>query len=144
MILGFKKSFPDGEPTLFMEKIFAGIGLIQPMELEPKIHSMREGDRWHEGNSIQMAYGVRTKCYKQFNEGFEMLETCISTQKVTMFYNVVEESLQIYVDGRKLRPHEIKRLIKNDGLTPERFLQWFFAESTSWSGQIIHWTNFKY
>jgi hypothetical protein len=148
MILGFKKHFPDGESTFFLEKIFAGIGLIPSVELEPdakKIHTMREGDRWQAGNSIQMVYNHRTPNQQQFNQGFEeLLGTCASTQKVTMFYNVAEESLQVYVDGRKLRPHEIKRLIKNDGLIPERFVQWFFAKSNSWSGQIIHWTNFKY
>lgn len=144
MIIGFKKQFPDGEPTLFKEKIFAGAGFIQPLELEPKKHTMRKGERWQAGHSIQMVYNHRTSEQQQFNKGFEMLETCISTQKVTMFYHVSSESLQVYVDGRKLRPHEIRKLIKNDGLTPEQFIAWFFADSTTWSGQIIHWTNLKY
>src|SRR5436190_23967485 len=88
MILGYKRHFKDSTPTLFEEKIISGsLEFVANYAVEPKIHSMREGDRWHAGMSIQMAYGVRTKHYRQFNKGIASLSTCISTQEIFMTYN---------------------------------------------------------
>ena len=133
MILGFKKRFEDGEPTNFKEKILAG----------EKIHSMREGYRWKAGYYIHMAYGVRTKDYVQFNWNINELTECKSTQNVFMTF--LDKQLEITVQGKDLSKDEIELLIKNDGLTREQFIKWFFPKKAEiWSGQIIHWTNFKY
>lgn len=131
MILGFKKHFADKTETLLAEKILSG----------EKIHSLREGDRWEEGNSIQMAYGVRTKNYNQFNANRVDLQNCKSTQEVFMTCNY---DLEITVDDKYLLPIQIDLLIKNDGLTRSQFINWFFKNSDCWKGQIIHWTDFKY
>lgn len=135
MILGFKKKFPDNTPTHFKEKILSG----------EKIHSLRKSDRFREGMSIQMAYGVRTKYYEQFNKGIENLSTCISVQEVFMTINrsgVIEVTID---DDNYLTALQIDKLIINDGLTREPFIEWFFPLGRwTWSGYIIHWTNFKY
>jgi hypothetical protein len=142
MILGFKQKFPDGTPTHFEEKIYAGVAPELYKDFEPKIHSMREGERWRAGMDIQMAYGVRTKQYRQFNKGVSKLEKCISTQHVFMTY---DWQLEVSISGRELTPEEISVLIKNDGLTRQQFIDWFFPDNKDeWSGQIIHWTEFRY
>lgn len=144
MILGFKQLFEDRTPTFFEEKILSGVGLMPLHELagNMKIHSMREGCRWNSGMPIQMAYGVRTKHYRQFNKGIERLSTCISTQNVFMTLGHV---LEIVVDDRELMRSEVNMLILNDGLTYEEFIKWFFPKTAfMWKGQIIHWTYFKY
>jgi len=52
-------------------------------------------------------------------------------------------AFRIKIDGRFLSTNEIKTLSVNDGFeTPEQMFWWF--ELNSFSGQLIHWTNFKY
>lgn len=133
MVLGFKEKFKDGKLTNFKNLILSG----------QKIHSMREGDRWRIGYSIEMATGVRTKAYNQFNKGIEGLSHCRGLQKVHMRYE--DELLIIAVDGKPLTQHEMFMLVKNDGLYYERFIDWFFQnDSKEWKGQLIHWTDLKY
>lgn len=148
MILGFKQKFDSGTETKFKEKIYAGLAIKQNTfypASEIKIHSMRAGERWKAGNSIQMAYGVRTKKYKQFNKAakYKKLQKCISVQKVLM--GLTDDELVIVVDGNFLNPSMTDMLISNDGLTHTQFINWFFPNGAGkWKGQIIHWTNFKY
>ncbi len=136
MILGFKQKFPDGTATNFKEKIWQG----------EKIHSLRESDRFRAGMSIQMAYGVRTKHYQQFNKGIESLSKCISRQRIFITYNgwALEATVG---DNKYLAGYDMQQLIKNDGLTEMEFINWFFPDykvKDEWSGFIIHWTDFKY
>lgn len=132
MILGFKTQFPWGEPTYFVEKI-----TMQP-GFWPKIHTLRDGERWKPGQSIQHATGVRTKQYNQFHSG-----TCISTQNV-IIANVEGLGIPVvYVDGRRLSHSEKLKFAMNDGFdTLADFARWFNKEV--YVLQLIHWTNFKY
>ncbi len=133
MILGFKTHFPNGEPTGFVQKILEDI----------KIHSLREADRFKEGYFIHMATGVRTKDYNQFNEGRADLQICTGTQEIFMTYN--RYALEITIGDKYLMSHEVNKLIANDGITKQQFLDWFFPNGKDeWSGYIIHWTDFKY
>lgn len=145
MILGFKRKFNDGTLTHFMGKILAGTDLCgeKYSSFTPKIHTLRTGNRWRVGTPIQMAYGVRTKEYYQFNEGIKELEECKGVQDV--FISSHRASLQIIIDGKLIKPPVIDDLIKNDGLTKPQFVDWFFPkDSKQWYGQIIHWTDYKY
>jgi hypothetical protein len=135
MILAFKKTFPDSTATDFENKILQG----------SKIHTLREGERWQEGYFIHMATGVRTKKYNQFNTAREDLQKCKNTQEVFMTYNKYG-ALEVTIDDDLyLMQSQIDSLIRNDGLIREQFIAWFFPKGKDvWSGQIIHWTDFKY
>jgi len=174
MILGFKQKFPWGESTYFREKILAIVGRVSingdnisdgPIindGFKPKIHTMRAGNRWKPGDKIHMAYGVRTKEYQQFNKGIPELENCISTQriKLTWIYKnaYVETNLPlrkikgphgefnyypaIWVDDKPLNQSQIELLADNDGF--DSIYQFFIWFNKDFTGQIIHFTNFRY
>ncbi|MBE7411382.1 MAG: hypothetical protein HS129_04840 [Leptospiraceae bacterium] len=79
MILGFKQQF------------------IRPILDGTKIHTIREDvhNRWHVGNKIHFATGVRTKNYKQFLEKF-----CTGTQTIKIKHG--EFSFSVFIDNKKL------------------------------------------
>jgi len=136
MVLGFKQKFPWGEPTYFREKILAGVG-YGPIVSLPKIHTIRAGNRWRAGDKIHMAYGVRTKNYEQFNKGIPELAFVKSVQKIEMWW---DRSLYILIDGKYFE--DMETLSINDGFNDVMdFQKWFNKKFT---GQIIHWTNFRY
>jgi hypothetical protein len=140
MTLGFKKTFPWGEPTYFKEKILAGAG-YGPIVSPPKIHTIREGNRWGPGMIIHMAYGVRTKKYEQFNKGIEGLSVCKSVQSINISWKS-NPFIHVYVDGKELSPPIINLLWSNDGFDSyNQFHRWF---SKDFEGQIIHFTDFRY
>jgi hypothetical protein len=143
MILGFKTKFKDNQPTLFVEKILAGVDAEYKKLYTPKIHSLREGYRWCTGDEIHMATGARTSSYHQFNKPYPQLQKCISTQDVFMTY--IRHQLEVTIDDKYMWRPNVELLMLNDGLTRERFINWFFpGPKDEWSGQIIHWTDFKY
>jgi len=130
----------------------------------PKLHSIRAGSRWKAGQKIHMAYGVRTKNYEQFNKDIPELEFVKSVQsirltwvyknayietklplrKITGPYGEFEYYPVIWIDGRNINESEatIERLAINDGFdTVNDFFRWFNKDFT---GQLIHWTNFRY
>lgn len=104
MILGFKKTFPWGEPTHFREKIWASLAHVTEVQVEgtektyalsgeleyhPKLHTIREDkhNRWKIGNSIQMVYrGKNYSIENHFNKGFEELQKCVSIQKIKIIW----------------------------------------------------------
>jgi hypothetical protein len=131
----------------------------------PKIHTIREGQRWKAGDNIQMATGVRTKKYCQFNAKYEGLHKVKSVQNISIARcdespsdiwegNVYEKTIvvrgiqfvapfKITIDGRVLSIFEIILLTKNDGFQhPDHFFDWF--KNNDFSGQLIHWTDYKY
>lgn len=162
MILGFTQKFSNGSPTYFKEKILASVGLVAingdnikhgaiiADVFSPKIHTIRQGNRWKEGMSIQMATGVRTKNYKQFNKGIPELETVKSVQSIKMYFDfhlgLNLKTWAIYIDDNFYMPVNgaIEKLALNDGFNnvPD-FINWFHRKEPFF-GQIIHWTNFKY
>lgn len=146
MVLGFKQ-FINKVPTHFVEKILA---LHYPELREagfiPKIHTIREGDRWKKGNSIQMAVGVRTKHYKQFNKGIPELSECISTQKINIVWgkSTLGKHVQVFIDSVNVTSINaiIDTLVINDGFANRKDFFNYFNED--FEGQIVQWTDFKY
>lgn len=138
MILGFK-THHNGKQTFFVEKIMASVrdnGSI------PKIHTIRNGNRWKEGMRIHMATGVRTPFYRQFNDNVPELQTVIGIQSIQI-KNIFDDRQGIWIDGRLLLQEEINLLAVNDGFnSPDQLWNWFTMQD--FEGQIIHWTNFKY
>jgi len=143
MIIGFKQKFPWGESTNFREKILLSVRNTYSNALySPKIHTIRTGTRWKAGTKIHMAYGVRTKHYEQFNKYIPELEECISVQNIEMKLDPGCLLVTVCVDGRFLGLGEIEKLAINDGFDDiNDFFEWFNGDFT---GQIIHWTNFRY
>lgn len=145
MVLGFKEKI-NGKPTLFVSKIMYGLmdqAFLPPhLRVHPKIHTIRRGNRWKAGMSIQMATGVRTKNYHCFNDGLPMLQTVISVQNIYI-NNIFDDQYGVKVDGKELTQEQIEELAKNDGFdTVAEF--WDFFKWEDFVGQIIHWTHKQY
>lgn len=129
---------------------------VTPILEGTKIHTFRKGDRWKAGNSIQMATGVRSKKYNVFNADIPHLQTCKSVQKCTINIYTNETQIQhkisIDIDNRIILPDNVFLFAWNDGFESlADFHDWFVESGTEIypgiiqsSGQIIHWTNFKY
>ncbi|KAA2242859.1 hypothetical protein F0L74_10040 [Chitinophaga agrisoli] len=133
MILAFSQINPKTkEPTGFVDKILTG----------KKIHTIRSGNRWRAGATIQMATGVRTEDYNQFNRGYPDLQMCRSTQTIQIRPAEEMNGSKIYVDGRLLNMDEAVTLAHNDGFPHlAAFWTWF---NEDFDGQLVHWTDFKY
>lgn len=67
----------------------------------------------------------------------------IGLQKVTMTYSSVDSLPQVWIDGK---PQDIEAVAKNDGMTVEEFVDWFFGNSKEniFEGVVIQFTDFKY
>lgn len=134
MILGFKHINPiTNNLTFFKKKILEGA----------KIHSIRAGDRWRTGNTIHFATGVRTKHYDCFKEG-----VCTSVQTIIIHpcHDHSSGTGLIMIDGNGLNEYTKSLLSTNDGFDRlEEFFAWFsYPKPKIFTGQIIHWTNYKY
>jgi hypothetical protein len=137
MVLGFKTIIkPTNTPTEFVEKTLNG----------RKKHTLRKGNRWKAGRSIQMATGVRTKNYKQFNADRPDLQKCISTQDIKLIINERLPDCKIIVDGKLLSYEEERKLAWNDGFNSVvDFWYWFLGlKQSELPDQIVHWTDLKY
>jgi hypothetical protein len=123
------KSF-KGVETLFVEKIQRG----------EKIHTIRpdKTNLWVLGRKIHFQinpYQPTRICFKE--------EICVSTQKFIAIKK--ENDCSIWVDDVLLNEADKERLIVNDGLTKDHFMEWFFPKKEFvFGGKIIHWTNLKY
>jgi hypothetical protein len=135
MILGFRTQNPrTKEPTYFLQKILDG----------SKKHSLRAGSRWKAGRSIQMATGVRTKNYRQFNKDRKDLQTCTGTQKLRLVITKSFWDTEIYIDGRRLSNREMEIFSANDGFENLIALWNWFSSEKNLPDQIIHWTDLRY
>jgi hypothetical protein len=163
MILGFKMHFPWGEETHFWQKIIASCPIdpnnpqASPANmylcLNPKLHSIREGQRWKVGDTIHMATGVRTSSYWQFNKDIPDLQKVKAIQRIDII--IRNDSVRMIFVDRKLKYLYSKKdqaeidgswfleFAYNDGFdNKEQFWKWF--TKTIRNGQIIHWTDHKY
>lgn len=142
MILGFKPQF--------VPKILDGT----------KLHTIRSGNRWKPGMSIQMATGVRTPQYNQFNADRPDLQVCKGVQDIVIRFNCKDDffvlqnmktnsiyTFSIFIDCKQIKNQfAISRLAANDGFEYTwQFLEWFFAARSKannrFIGQLIHWTE---
>lgn len=168
MTLGFKTKWANGEPTYFVEKIWAGFSLDDYlwfnengcwsteyykdnfsvnydwfkvfMKATPKLHTIREDkpNRWKAGNKIHFVINNRTKNRFQFAPVIPVF----STQKIQIQPTRKGDYVWIYVDGRLLNYDESEKLAINDGFESlKQFCLWF---NKPFTGKIIHWTSLKY
>lgn len=162
MILSFKTQI-NGKPTLFPEKIFAGLikNKIIPAskeffecyrmpqdvtKLKPKIHTIREDNtnRWKSGIMIDFFIGTRTKNMFRFAPRIQV----VSKQRIFMTYlPQCGLGFRVSINGRQLAENEVEQLAFNDGFEAiEDFEDYFISQmkEDQFSGKIIHWTDFKY
>jgi hypothetical protein len=139
MVLGFK-TIINGKPTGFPEKILAGT----------KIHSIRTGNRWKPGMVIHPATGVRTRHYKQITESPLRV---VSVQAIEILFVekcstvVVIDGLFGYESSMEQDKQVLEILAKNDGFECfEDFAMGFQSihPGELFTGQIIHWTDYRY
>lgn len=128
---------------------------LQDEDVIAKLHTIRAGNRWRPGMKIHMAINNRTKDFFQFAPVIE----CVSVQNVEIRkyryneqpgYNFSyciqhgesKQPFNVLIDGLKLNRQEVMELAFNDGFgSPEKFFDFFNADFT---GQLIHWTDFRY
>ena len=147
MILGFKTQI-KGEHTFFVQKILACKIDEYKKSFKPKLHTIRAGNRWKQGNSIQMATGVRTKKYFQFNGDGIGLDVCKSVQDIRIVHSKyngdkgLDKGSWVFIGGIELGDFWLHELAVNDGFEDaEDFFKWF---NEDFEGQIIHWTDLSY
>lgn len=147
-ILPLCKTFPAthkraGEKTDFEGKI----------ERKGKIHTIRHDAKgvW-EKRFVKIKAGLMYLSMKEWTGrpyNSEQRDLCqrtredgIGLQKIQMEYSEETNCIMAKVDGKGVDPAIVA---KNDGLSLEDFIEWFFhGKSGSFSGKIIHFTKFRY
>lgn len=160
MILGFSQHFDKAktQPTYFREKILAGCDptkvtviakgefnpvslaskMIEIKQMHPKLTTIRAGHRWRPGMSIQMAYGVRSGSYQQFNKGIPELSVCKGVQEI----EILPDLGKVAIDGGLVTYAAMEKIAKNDGFeSREQFFAWFNKQEVL---QLIHWSDLRY
>lgn len=146
VILTLCRVFPathskKGINTLFAVKLFAG----------RKIHTIRadEKGQWAQkvadinaGNKILCVREWTGRPYNSEQREFARYEK-IGLQHITMTYGSDDARPKVWVDNKKVSIHEVA---KNDGLSVEDFVEWFFGNNKEnvFEGVVIHFTSFRY
>lgn len=148
VIITFSKKFPPGhpkvgQPTGFEGKLAAGT----------KIHTIRaDAKGWWEKcaeaiNSGRKYLSLREWTGRPYNSDQRILgeRERIGLQKITMTYSSEDALPQAWVDGKEV---PVEQLAKNDGLSVEDFVAWFFGtplySGNVFEGKVIHLTDFRY
>lgn len=171
MILNFATKFPKnlgetlgGNPTFFPEKIWQG---IQSQEVDqyfrnflfsdhckdpnlsqkPKLHTIRQGNRWKVGDKIHFYVGSRTKKALQFAPVLQVKAVdTIQIQYVPFVILIVTVNGRVFYfrgsTGIEYGEKQMTKLVQNDGFDSiDDFFQWFDGD---FEGQLIHWTDLTY
>lgn len=143
MILTFKTQI-NGKPTHFVEKIEASVFFSS--FFTPKMHTIRKGYRFKEGDKLHMTINGRYEKKEFFNEGVKALSKCISVQKIRIRSD--DRMKMVWIERKPdyftyASSTEIETLALNDGFDSlDDF--WAFFKGEIFEGQIIHWTDYRY
>lgn len=146
--LTFSLVFPPkhskvGQPTGFAEKLKEG----------SKIHTIRSDKKgwWRKAeesiNKGEKYLSLRQWSGRPYNSKQIILgeRHRISLQSITMTCGSEDELPKAWVDGK---PVPVELLAKNDGLSVEDFVEWFFGTKlytgNVFEGVVIHLTDFRY
>jgi hypothetical protein len=166
MILSFKEKFPWGDSTYFDLKILSPY-VKEFSEYTPKLHTIREGNRWEPNMKLHMATGVRTKYYRQFNIAIEELKFVKSVQRIDILHRGFSELFNepkaaiVYIDHKLFYSHVWYKDNENTWRCKAKGINWFndffvndgfrcASDFWKWfqkplrNGQLIHWTDLKY
>lgn len=172
MTLGLSQKYPWGEPTHFVEKIWAGLdhslwnvegyksqGILDTAHFSlnnftPKVTTIREDkkDRWKVGNKIHFVINNRTKDRLQI----------ASVVKVTSIQHILihheeNETISVWIDflligiyspeedlmwNSPVKNYSLADIAQNDGFSS--ISEFFRWFDKDFTGKIIHWTDLKY
>lgn len=105
-----------------------------------KPHTLRTGENWRMGMTIQFYRNVRTRNQAKIRpDGMARV-----VQKAEIKRH--EEQPCIFIDGRCLTPLEAQELARKDGFQDFVELLEFIDQihGLPWKGQLIGWTNLRY
>lgn len=146
VIITLCKVFPaahsrSGMPTGFEEKLKNG----------SKIHTIRKNrngiwNKWCDDiNSGRKYLSVREWSGKPYNSQQRELMRLegIGLQEITMTYGSDDAVPQVWIDNKKVH---IEEVAKNDGLSVNEFVEWFFGNNSEnvFEGVVIQFTKFRY
>lgn len=164
-VITFSRQFPGyhpkkGQPTFFVEKIFAGLADIVPsFEIpkdfvdwdwheyyncrSPKFHTIRAGNRWKVGDKFSpRVWGtdVNPKSGKSgpYHSKQIIIAPDIEVVKVWDIEVFWRGDFQEFVMPSAQTKTTIAELAKNDGLELKNLLSWF---NKPMKGQVICWNN---
>lgn len=144
VVMTLSRIFPVTHPrakecTGFEDKVKAG----------SKIHTIRYNandvwkSRYNDIESSKKYLSVREWTGRPYNsEQRELFRfDKIGLQSITMTYDSNDSEPQVWIDDKKVPVEEVA---KNDGLSVDDFISWFFAKDNVFEGVIIHFTNYRY
>lgn len=156
-VITFSRVFPvyhpkAGQPTNFIEKIYAGLADIyedfkipndandfwdfhEYYNSKPKFHTIRGGNRWKVGDK----FSPRVWSGKPYNSKQIILAPDIEVKKVWSFSKDLI-SKNFYLNGIEVQPDSLLEIAKNDGLEIAELLLWF-QYPKPFNGQIICWND---
>lgn len=166
MNLFFQQTWPKhigkwvGKPTYFVEKIWerlqheikseedfnhwfgevdsAGHYDALPFKVNPKLHTIRSGNRWKVGDKIHMKIWTRRPYHSKTFQFAPVLEVR-RVQDIEVWRSPNYMMSAVLVDGRHLTMREIRQLATNDGFdSVEQFFTYF---NKPFEGQIISWVE---
>lgn len=129
-----------GEETLFFKKLDSG----------EKIHTIRSNISWWtpKVKAIQdgeMYLSIRKWSGKPYNslQKEHSKKFKAGMQQIIMYYNDYNKYPRVLIDGKEV---SIQEIAKNDGLSVDDFVEWFFGDSKRgiFTGVVIHFTDFRY
>lgn len=134
-----------GEATNFRQKV-----INQFDGVDGKKHTIRSNYSWwarkFESISIgEMYLSLREWTGKPYNSPQEewLQLHKIGLQQIEMVYSSDDAYPRVWIDNKEVA---IQEVAKNDGLSVEDFVEWFFGSSKSntFEGVVIHFTDFRY
>lgn len=129
----FKAQIQPLNPTKDTETIRKFIESVSfnAKEIEPKLHTIREGNNWNVGDF----FSPRVWSEKAYRSGQIILapnQQIVKTWKFEYAYN------GYFLNEEKLNESELTEIAKNDGLTLQNLKSWF---NKPFVGQIISWSE---
>ena len=153
-VITVSRTFPayhpkKGQPTYFVEKIFASLSIVMPdfktpsglagwhsEDLKPKHHTIRAGKRWKTGDKASL----RVWSDKPYNSPQITIAPDVELT-VFDFDITIADNLPIYwLNGFEISYSKLEEIATNDGLTLEDMARWF-KQSCEFSGQILCWNK---
>ncbi len=156
-VITFSRFFPayhprKGEPTYFIEKIWAGLAdttdrMQGAVDMDfheyyncqsPKWHTIRAGNRWKVGDMFSPRYwSGKPYCSKQ-----EFITEPLEIKKIWTFEIGTTGTYALNEDySISLTAKQVIEIATNDGLHVNDFFAWFEKSKKPFYGQIICWNE---